>query len=61
MPTDTDKPIPDYSYVLGANSHGKEVVGIKHGDKNLKKGCFLLYNYTDTYIFKADIVKKAVR
>lgn len=52
--------MPDHSFVLGANSFGKEVVGVKHKNKRARDGCFLLYTFTDTYTFKQTIVNEAV-
>lgn len=33
---------------------------VKHADPSVQKGCFVLYNYTDTYTFKKDVVVAAV-
>lgn len=40
--------------------YGKEIVGVKHKDAKIVKGGFLLYSYTDEYLFPKQVVKKAV-
>lgn len=51
---------PDYNTVFSANSFGKEAVAVKHVDKKARKGCFLLYTYTDSYTFPKKSVENAV-
>lgn len=52
---------PDYNMILSANSNGKRVLGVKHVDEKVSKGCFLAYNYGETYTFKKAVVNKSVR
>lgn len=57
---DDDIARPDYNAILSANSHGKRVLAVKHRDEKVRKGCFLAYNYGETYTFKKSVVEKSV-
>lgn len=52
--------MPDRTLIKSCNDYGKEIVGVKHIEPKAAKGGFMRYSYTDEYIFKKEVVKKAV-